>query len=1048
MFYRHVSNCTEHLLEQMSVLLRVSPQRDIFSPELFLIQSQGMERLIIQTLADNLGTICNYRFLLPLDFLKFIANSLGIEPEEDSFSRELLAWRIDGILRELDGEVWQDVREYLSSEQEGRKRFQLAWRLANVFDEYQLMRPEMLSSWEEQKRCTDHAAEGWQSELWRRLLAQPGGEIHRGELFHGVISRLQEGRNDLPQRISIFGINTMPPLYLRFLRELSETMDIHFFVLSPSRSYLGELKTRRGRLAQKDPFSDGVESEKHHPLLESLGILGRDFQEMMLSEFEPAGEFESFEDVPTDGSYQQASLLRKIQIDLLENRAPEVARNNSKHDNSVTISACHSRWRELEVLKDFILQRLEENKDLEPKDIVVMAPDIQEYDSLIPTLFASIPHSVSDRSQRRENSAVETFLAVLELIHGRFGWNEMFDVLRRPLIAESCNISQDDFGLLQHWIIGAGIRWGMSADQRRFSGLYEFGECSWRAGLDRMLMGYCIDTADEVDNITPYCEIEGGDGRLLGGLCQFVDTLDGLRRAVQHPLTPVQWGEVLLESMERLFQGGDADLVELRQKLMSLMEPIGRFHDFPVDFGVIRDWLMRTAQERRVNAGFLDGRLTFCSMLPMRSIPFKVVCLLGLDDAVFPAPDRRDTFDLMAVHKQKGDRSARLDDRYQFLEAILAARQFLYMSYLGRSRRRNEEIPPSVVLTEFIEVLHAYGVEKPVIQHPLHNFSKKYFDPKDPFPCKSYSDVDCKIGRQLQQKSVADERWEPPILPEPPVLEIQLDDILQFFSNPQLYFLQQRMELKLNPFEEMVDECEVFRPDNLQTYMLGTNLLQENGDREQIIRMFRQEGQWPLESVGALHYGVLQYDVERFRQDIAGQEMGEALPAVSFQVEIGKTILKGRIQPHEQGYLAVRYGKLRGKDLLSVWIMHLVGLETKCSSRSVLITRDGSGHFDTTEDMPRLEDLVQLYLEGRQKISQLYPEIAFAYAQQTTATRARVSPLSKARGKLIYVLENGYDPALPILARGRDADELLGEEFEQLCHSIMIPIWRQYAREV
>ena len=426
MFYLHVSNRTEKLLRQMAELLRVQPQDDLFAQELFLIQSQGMERLVIQTLSDQLGTFCNYQFQLPLDFLRYLAGKLQISVEEDNFSRELVAWRLDGLLRNLDGEQWKDVANYLSGQESSRKRFQLAWRLANIFDEYQVMRPDMLAGWESGKLQTSLPSEIWQRELWLRLLAQPEGASHRGELFRQVIETLRvpeegdttsESAPDLPMRISIFGINTFAPLYLRFLSALSVHMDVHLFLLSPSRNYLGTIE--RKKHVRLKGHKEGAVKDHHHPLLESMGILGRDFQEMLLSEVESAMEFNGFDNPLEPNGYESASLLQRIQCDLLEDRLPVAMEGVG--DDSLRIVACHSKWRELEVLHDHILKWLEEDHALDLKDIVVMAPDIQEYETLIPSVFHDIPHNVSDRSQRRENSVVETFLAFLELFGGRFG---------------------------------------------------------------------------------------------------------------------------------------------------------------------------------------------------------------------------------------------------------------------------------------------------------------------------------------------------------------------------------------------------------------------------------------------------------------------------------------------------------------------------------------------------------------------------------------------------------------------------------------------------
>jgi exodeoxyribonuclease V gamma subunit len=718
MFYLHASNRTENLLQHMAALIEASPAGSLFEKEYILIQSQGMERMISQHMAMHFTSWCNYQFLLPVTFLESIAEKLDMEITPDSFERGVLCWRIEEKLRDIDEDVYRPLQQYLAGSQIELKRFQLARQIANIFDQYQLMRPEMLEAWRHNRTATGDAAELWQMHLWNRLLGDEVGGTSRGKLLRDIIEALHKPVTipDLPARVSIFGVHILPPLFLEYLQGLSRHTEVHLFLLSPCRDYWGDVHRRRKP-------STNEESAAHHPLLISLGQQGREFQELLLDKVQFANEFVSYEE-PLDTANPR--LLHKLQSDLLAGRAP-ISEKEVPADDSIRLISCHSRERELSVLRDHIIDLMEKNRELQLGDIVVMAPDIQEYAPFIPALFEDIQHSIADRSMSRRNICVSLFQQFLDLFTGRFGWSEVFDLLQKEQIYRQFQLCSPDLDKLRHWVNSAGIRWGLSSRTRQKKG-FSFAENSWQSGLERLLMGVAIDSEDEVASVLPYTDIEGSEARSLGGLCEFIRLLENAENDFGKERSVHEWSEVLQKYGRMLIAERDSrDFVELSTMLQSLGDN-GTFHHGMVTFEVITRWFEYTSTQTRSTSGFLKGSLTFCSMLPMRSIPFRAICLIGLNYGEFPESDRQLTYDLMKLRPKPGDRSMRADDRYQFLEVLLAARQWLYMSYIGQSLHNNNTLPPAVVVTELLEILESgYGVKDLAEHHPLHGFNRKYF---------------------------------------------------------------------------------------------------------------------------------------------------------------------------------------------------------------------------------------------------------------------------------------------------------------------------------
>jgi len=1055
MFYLHVSNRTENLLRHLAEVIRTDKQPDLFAQELFLIQSQGMERMIAQTMADEFRSFCNFEFFLPIDFLGFVADKLGMGVSPDGFQRQTLTWRLDGLLRDLSAEVYQPIKAYLSGGNHDLKRFQLGRRLANIFDQYQVMRSEMLSKWEHGKLATKHPAEGWQMDLWRRLLAQPGGEVHRGMQFRQVIDRLKNDKNLanlLPKRVSVIGLHTIPPVYLNYLNCLSTHMDVHLFLLSPCRNYWGNIESRKAqfkRMVGKTSHPLEPEAEEHHPLLAVLGRQGRDLQNMMLEGANFALEFSSYDDPLGGNDYSNATILQRLQTDLLDGCLPvRPPASIAAGDDSIQVVSCHSKLREISVLKDNLLNLLHRDPSLELRDIIVMAPDIQEYAPLIPAVFEGIQHSIADRSIRRRNSIFAAFLSFLDLFSGRFGWSEVLDLLRQPVLYRQFQLLSSDLDTLQQWVVSSGIRWGLSGKQRNEAGLPGFEETSWQAGLDRLLMGYAIDSEEAVDGVLPFADIEGRGAHALGGLCQFIEIIERAQADFLKSRVVEDWSETLLLLTEQLF-GDDyeQELVELRSMVSELAESISPFHSGEVEFKVIYEWFNQSAKESRSSTGFLRGQLTFCSMLPMRSIPFKVVCLIGLNDGVFPKNDNHDTFDLMGTDFRPGDRSPRADDRYQFLEALLAARTHLYLSYVGQSIRTNEVIPPSVVITEFIEVLETgYGAKDTVVCHPLHPFSKKYFGGESDSRLFSYDSYFCKTAEVLQQGAQSHPPWWQGELNEERA-KVSFADLLRFYINPQKFFIKDCLGIHLDSGEELPDDREIFEVSGLNKYhveeeMVRSELSGTPSSLGNIRTKIQTEGRWPLGTSGQLAFEQTQAGIESFSGKIKKQQLGERLVDLPIDLSIEDHRLVGALSNlYENGVMLVRYGKLRGRDLLSGWIHHLVLSSLIPSPQTRIVAMDRVVSFSKYAEGPDLAALFNHFIEGSRAPSLFFIEPAFVYASQLANKRSRTSPIEKALQTLNTRLQNGYEPEWELLLSGSGVELVFGEDFERFCHEIMCPVW-------
>ena len=1042
MFVLHSSNKTENLVAQLGVVIETLPLKSPFAKEIFLIQSQGMERWLSQQLSQQFKVWANYEFLFPAKFFNSVAQKLDKKLNDALFDRHKMTWRIENSLRDLSGDNVLPLQHYLEGENSDLKRYQLAQELSQLFDQYQMMRPDLLATWHENKLLYDTPAERWQKALWHDITAQIGTQ-HRGALWQKVINQLLDADENfyatkLPERVIVFGINTMPPLFLAFLHGLSKHCQLHLFLLNPSQDYWADIPTKRARLKQEPQ-----EQYDSHPLLSSLGQQGREFQALLLEQnltvkFE-LDDFESIENATT--------ILNFLQNDLLNN---EATKHTLKLDNSIQIHACHSRMREVEVLKNQLIHALEQDKTLELRDIVVMAPDIQNYEPFISAVFHDIHHTIADRSLRLSNHALDIFIRFLHLSQSRFGWQSVLDLLAEPMVYTHFDLSETDLALIRHWVLETQVRWGKSGEHKAELDLPNLDENTWQAMLNRLFIGYAVgDVGEFVHDILPYPHLEGSSALALGGLHDFLQLLFNASDNFKTAQSLNSWRLCLFDYADVLLANVNAiDRQQVNELLDELPDQLTHLSDDSVALQVIISWLESRVEERKSSNGFLRGQLTFCSMLPMRSIPFKIIALLGMNDGEFPKIDRQPTFDLIAQHFRKGDRSRRNDDRYQFLEILLSTREKLILTYVGQSQNHNEKIPPSVIISELLDILlESYRVENLTVFHPLHGFSRRYFDGSE-LNLRNYSQRDFETASALNSPKSPLEKWWDGKLHCSEEQVIELNDVFSFFKNPQKHFLRRQLTVKLKTLDSIVDEREPFDLDRLEKYHVHNALLEAHLRDEIVsVKRLKAQGLWLSGVLGDLEFEKQNAEIGAFSEKIKAQKLGERIEDVVIDFYIDGFRLTGKLSNcYENGSLFYRYTSLKGKDFICALLHHLVINQVAPQTTFLFSRNDKEAKLNELVFAPELAkndlliELLKIYQNGLQHPEAFFTEAFFAYL------KAEKDRLKAAKGKLFYDLETEYEIELQRFFDEKTVENALNDEFEETCKTFL-NLWRELVKK-
>jgi len=1057
MFTIYYSNRLERHIEHLAAVLS-QPLRAPLAPETVIVQSNGMARWLSLQLADHLGVCANIRFPFPATLLWETFRAVLPEvPDTSLFEAPVLTWRLMGLLQELEpDERFAPLHHYLHTGDDFRC-YELAQRVAEVFNQYLIYRPDWIQRWED-----GHDAH-WQAELWRRLAA--GGGEHRALAQARFLQTLPAtAPEQLPERLALFGISTLAPAYLEIFARLGEKLDVHLFMLNPCQEYWGDIRAERdiARLGA-DVDAEAEYLEVGNVLLASLGRQGRDFIDLL--QHYPSGAIENYTDPGED------TLLHCLQSDMLNlrQRGDDAfpATPLPIADRSLQIHACHSPMREVEVLHDQLLALFEADPALQPSDVLVMTPEIETYGPLIDAVFATapaeryIPFSIADRDLRSESALIDAFFSLLDLPGSRFDANQVLALLEVAAIQRRFDLSESDLPLIQRWVRATGIRWGIDAANRAALELPATAEHTWQTGLDRLLLGYALpgDNRRLHESILPYDEIEGEDAQIAGRLAAFADAVFALATELAGSLPLAGWAGALNNVLAQFFEPTESEENDA-QWLRATLDAIamhGGLTDFrePVSLEVIKGCLRRylTLPEGRTGR-FLSGGVTFCAMVPMRSIPFKVVCLLGMNNDSYPRPQQRLGFDLMIKYRRRCDRSRRNDDRYLFLEALLSARHCFYISYVGNDIYDNSIRPPSVLVSELTDAIaRGFFVEagtvldQIVTRHPLQAFSPRYFsgDPRLFSYSAQHAEASALAGRGQREPTP----FFIENLPEPEAewRTLDLPALCYFFAHPTRYLLRRRLGITLDEGEGRLETREPFTLDPLAEQQLDAAMLtlhRDGASAAEALTVLQASGALPHGQIGESVFARQQEKVERFAGRLARALPKRTLEPLEVDLALGDWRLTGWLtEVAETGLVGYRLAAVRARDWLDLWIRHLVLHLTAppaVQRQSHWLGRDREVLLGPVErPAEHLQHLLACYWRGLVRPLPFFPKSSFAYAE--ALGNPKRTPLDAARAKWEggdFSRGESEDLYYRVAFKGTDP---LAEEFMQLAEEIFGPIF-------
>ncbi|CAK0773256.1 RecBCD enzyme subunit RecC [Gammaproteobacteria bacterium] len=1022
--------------------------------EIFLVQSNGMAQWLKLALANELGICTAVNMELPAQFLwttyKIV---LGDIPKESPLDRDSLIWRLFRVLR--SGRNYPELEQIYNADTD--KQYQLSKILADVFDQYQVYRSDWIQDWtnnKDQIRDVDGKVQpmpqAWQAALWRKVLPDISIEeinSSRALAHQKFIEKLKDAKEPpkkLPKRILVFGISSMPRQTLEAFAQLGKFCQVLILVHNPCRYYWGDIVGQedilRKKINRKPKISNTPLQDLHvdaNPLLASWGRQGKDYIHFLDELLEDPQQYQtSFQRIDLFADFEDPkNLLQQIQQSILDlEPSPkrfEDQKEVNMEDFSVVFHSAHSQKREVEILHDQLLDLLSKQEGkLKHRDILVMVPDINSYAPHIHAVFGKsevkdsrqIPFSISDQKERGKNPILIALEFLLRIPDSRFFVSDLFELLSVPSVQKSFGISEQDLPVIRHWVINSGIRWGLNAEQRKpFCSSSDLEQNTWRFGLDRMLLGYAVGSGKSWEGIEPYDEMSGLSAEKLGFLAHLMDVLEKFWDEFSKPVNVETWGKRFRNLLKTFFVSTDDRDLLMLEKLFKYLERWEELcqqakFDETLPISVAREAWLSKIDQPSLSQNFLVGRVNFCTLLPMRAIPFEVICLLGMNDGDFPRNFPVSSIDLMAVTGYRpGDRSRREDDRYLFLETVLSARKKLYISWVGQDEKNNQIRVPSILVQQLRDFISLGWVDsssnRPLldrltVQHPLHPFSKRYFLSTESAGYDerifSYAHEWCAAYDPQISKPSSNLPFYSPEVP------ISIKTLTSFLRYPTKIFFKNRLQVALEKRKQENSDVEPFVLSKLDDYSLGEELLSTiSGKPPEVMEFLFEEKQAQQKRRGELPMSSFAEQAsKRFSTPVrmAYQRSQQIYRSWPYKVGKPKEIffefsnnttcisLEGWISDlytNEEGQYArilVRHQNLRDRKyaLIDPWVYHLSGCAAGLNMCTLQVGSDVVISFPTIPKKDAygyLEKIVHAWCAGMENPLPLACKTAFAWLQ-------------------------------------------------------------------
>ena len=966
-----------------------------------IVQTNGLEKWLAKQAATKNRIFANYEFSNPDGFIGKI-HQLAENYGNSYFSVENIKWKTFVYLNDSEFiENFPTVANYYLKDD--IKRIQLAGKVADLLEQYQVYRPTIIEAWNDDRELDstlkdeDFAThEVWQKWLWRKLKSESNDRFDKLQLKQRLLDKLEieEFQISLQKQfphIQLFGIAVLSNYYWEIYHKLSSIIDVSIYVTAPSYT---------------DDWYLNTSIKQENELLGSC-------KELManLHKFLSVEGFQQRYVAPSDNH-----LLSIVQSDIYYNHNKGIREyDTSKEDSSIRIVSSYTPVREVETLYNHLLHEFEKNPELKGGEVSVQLSNVDLYAPLIKAVFDNapkkIPYIISDQSFSSGDSLINAVEIFINLHHSNFKAESVLQLLDFKAVRQRFGI--EDVTLIREIIADANIRYGIEGNKEDDTYLF-----SWKHGLSKLILGYAIKggasyTLNDTD-LFPCDAIEGSEALNIFKIKAFAETIFQLHAHSQCEKTIVEWKDYLLNQVfDALFVLGDSydEEIDYIYKRLENLSSLTISMEEEISFQVFQEGLMSFLNAETTNNIYTSGLVTFSSIIPVRSLPYKHIAILGMNAGEFPRQQKALGFDLMAMQPMENDRNIKNNDKSLFLEALLSARDQIYLSYIGSSIKDNSELPPSLLIEELEDYLitgtnnKEWFNEKIKYKHPLHASSKVYYEGGKFF---TYLGQAKEEGLPILNSSRAKEETNISFD------EISLDDLVRFYKDPFKWYYNKVLRIYYSDDAILLPEEEPFELDHLQKWSLKNDLVQLSPENEEnYLKRRKNDGLIQLANMAIAELSLEKEVISDVRNEYTKHLIGEPR-SESIHLKFGESVLRGKIENiYDEGqiYYNVSKGVSQPKYLMETFIKHLAYKASNENAQSFFISSSyvfalEKDFIETSDARMVLMQLIDFYKRGHTRIIPFTPQAGKLLMKNLYHTHKIMDKETAIKESLISIIES------------------------------------------
>ena len=977
-------------LEQLSHLLadnlgKESP--DVFQQQHIITQTQGMNKWLTGQIAIQQGITAQISFHTPNDIIGLLHEWLS-EKASPVITAEKIRWQ---IWKELNQPEFQQTFPAIAQyyREHPVRQIALAVELADLFDQYQIYRHSTINDWNDTASTTD-----FQQYLWKKLHAYYKERVLDKP---GIVKKLKKALANKDQLqllrnrvngLHFFGIAVITPLHLELFKTLAEHIPLYFYLMNPAPLYYWmDDETEKAQIKRKQKnklnMPSGDFNRPGNSLLLGWGTVIKDSFALLFQQEELINElYDDWVVTPENPT----TLLQKIQADIFKNAWGEdrhIINETDLRDKSLVVNSCFTPAREVEVLYNELVQLVEARPgEIAPRDILVLCSNIDVYAPYIQAVFDNapytFPYTISDEKVSQGQNLFGQLQHLLQLEEESMIAEEILDLAESKFIRRRFGISNTT--LIRETLQAANIRRDIAGQQQNDTRLV-----SWEYGLQRIAYGWCISgsplyNTPEGDTLIPLDSIEGDNifelVRLHALVKELITHLEERKR--NRPVG--EWINYVRAMITDIFSINEEEDGDDYQELIVHLDQYATYAEDVTDavsYEVFNHHFSASLESVTRLQNFGRGGVLFCSLIPMRSIPHKVVAMLGMNYDEFPRKDRRPDFDLQKQHPARGDRNIRNNDKHLLLETLLSAREHLIISYQGQDAKQNQAIPPSALVDELINYIIEgipgadYRKRKDfIVQHPLHGFSGRYGN-GGPNQLITYL-------QPLQTWVPAKKTPMPAATPERSTIELY--DLCTFIKSPFTWYLQKKWQLYLYEEEILLEDAEIFELGKQGKKNLLNELLDyPPSTYDALYKEMLLLGRLPLSNRGRIIFDGIAAEAKTLYEELDGIRMGQPIQSISINLELSVATLKGVVDVYGDRLIVRQKNSKLKKELFPAFTRYCclraqkLPISFHCRKKDKLITID-AGQLSPEQAMSWLEFVAKGMIEGTEKPFLLFPE--------------------------------------------------------------------------